>query len=88
MSNNTVDRRSTIIEIIQSKGKLRVEELRKKFDVSNVTLRNDLKKLEEDGHLRRTHGGALKRLPLTLPLSKRKKNSLMKKRESGERQQI
>jgi len=60
MSNNTVDRRSTIVEIIQTRGKLRVDELRKKFDVSNVTLRNDLKKLEEDGYLRRTHGGALK----------------------------
>jgi len=83
MSNNTVDRRSTIVEIIQTRGKLRVDELRKKFDVSNVTLRNDLKKLEEDGYLRRTHGGALKVETVAFDLAlieKEKKFSDEKKR--------
>ncbi len=59
-SFSTVDRRSTILDIINQKGKIHVDELSKVFSVSEVTVRNDLKKLEKDGFLRRTHGGALK----------------------------
>ena len=57
---STVDRRSTILDIINQQGKIHVDELSKAFNVSEVTVRNDLKKLEKDGFLRRTHGGALK----------------------------
>ena len=60
MSNNTVDRRSSIIEILNEKGKIHVTEVTKIFKVSDVTVRNDLKRLEKDGFLKRIHGGALK----------------------------
>ena len=49
------------IEIIQDfskSDKLSVTWLAKKYAVSQVTIRNDLKKLERDGFLVRTHGGA------------------------------
>ena len=56
---STVERRDSIIKIIQSNGKVRVDSLSEKFDVSTVTIRNDLDFLEKKGILHRTHGGAL-----------------------------
>jgi DeoR family transcriptional regulator, aga operon transcriptional repressor len=58
---STVERRDSIIRRIQKEGKVRVDELSEKFDVSTVTIRNDLDFLEKKGILHRTHGGALKR---------------------------
>ena len=60
MPNNTVDRRSSILEMLNDNGKIHVDELSKAFKVSDVTVRNDLKQLEKDGFLKRTHGGALR----------------------------
>ena len=57
----TVERRDGIIKIIQNQGKVRVDSLSEKFDVSTVTVRNDLDFLEKKGILHRTHGGALLR---------------------------
>lgn len=56
---STVERRDSIIKVIQSNGKVRVDSLSEKFDVSTVTIRNDLDFLEKKGILHRTHGGAL-----------------------------
>ncbi|MCC5913789.1 MAG: DeoR/GlpR transcriptional regulator [Balneolaceae bacterium] len=58
---STVERREQIVQLIQEEGKVRVDELSDTFDVSNVTIRNDLDILEKKGLLHRTHGGALKR---------------------------
>lgn len=56
---STVERRDSIIQLIQENGKVRVDNLSEKFDVSSVTIRNDLDFLEKKGILHRTHGGAL-----------------------------
>ncbi len=57
---NTVFRRSKILEMIEEKGRLNVQELSAYFKVSEVTIRNDLGQLEQKGLLIRTRGGAIR----------------------------
>jgi len=52
-------RQREIIELISQKGNVTVEELAKTFNVSKMTIRRDLEKLQESNLLQRTHGGAL-----------------------------
>lgn len=54
----TNQRRAAIAEKVLNQGMARVIDLAKHFSVSEVTIRNDLEILEQDGHLRRDHGGA------------------------------
>lgn len=56
---STVERRDKIIQKIQSEGSVRVDELSEEFDVSTVTIRNDLDFFENKGLIHRTYGGAL-----------------------------
>src|SRR5690625_8029647 len=56
---STVERRDSIIQLIRKDGKVRVDNLAEQFEVSSVTIRNDLDFLEKKGILHRTHGGAL-----------------------------
>lgn len=58
---STVDRRDQIIQILTDEGSVKVDELSGKFDVSTVTIRNDLDFLEKKGIVHRTYGGALLR---------------------------
>lgn len=58
---STVDRRDKILNKIQSKGSVRVDELSEEFNVSTVTIRNDLDFFEDKGLIHRTYGGALLR---------------------------
>ncbi|MFH5833678.1 transcriptional repressor AgaR [Halalkalibaculum sp. DA3122] len=56
---STVDRRDRILQKIRSEGSVRVDELSEEFEVSSVTIRNDLDFFEEKGLIHRTYGGAL-----------------------------
>lgn len=56
---STVERRDSIIQLIREHGRVRVDSLSEQFEVSSVTIRNDLDFLEKKGILHRTHGGAL-----------------------------
>jgi DeoR/GlpR family transcriptional regulator of sugar metabolism len=57
-------RRAGILAWLQEEGSARVRSLAEAFDVSEVTVRQDLEKLESDGHIVREHGGAfLKSVP-------------------------
>ena len=58
---STVDRRDEIVRIINENGKAKVEELSEVFQVSLVTIRNDLNYLEDRGLIHRVYGGALVR---------------------------
>jgi len=53
------ERRSIITEILKEKKRVTVKELAEKICVSEATLRTDLNKLEQEGLLARTHGGAV-----------------------------
>ena len=53
-----VERRNTIEQIINEKGSVLVVDLAKQFEVTTETIRGDLLKLEKQGVLIRTYGGA------------------------------
>ncbi|RUQ32460.1 DeoR/GlpR transcriptional regulator [Peribacillus cavernae] len=53
------ERKNEIVEILNVQEKILVPELVDYFQVSAATIRNDLRDLEHDGLLKRTHGGAL-----------------------------
>lgn len=56
----TKKRSDFILHELAAKGSVRVADLSKQLDCSEVTIRNDIQKLEEMGLLYRTHGGATK----------------------------
>ncbi len=53
------ERREYIISYLKEKKRIEVKELEEIFHVSGATLRTDLRELEKEGKLVRTHGGAL-----------------------------
>ncbi|MCF6224634.1 MAG: DeoR/GlpR family DNA-binding transcription regulator [Flavobacteriaceae bacterium] len=57
---STVERRLIIIKELDLKGKVDVRKLSNMFQVSEVTIRNDLAQLEKKNILIRARGGALK----------------------------
>ncbi len=83
---STVDRRDKIIQKIQSEGSVRVDELSEEFDVSTVTIRNDLDFFEEKGLIHRTYGGALLRNNVynDPSLEEKQKINVEEKRRIGE----
>ncbi|MBW3698214.1 DeoR family transcriptional regulator [Vibrio sp. T187] len=55
----TSKRRENILSQLKENGSVSVIELSQEFDVSTVTIRNDLAYLEKKGLLMRSHGGAI-----------------------------
>jgi DeoR family transcriptional regulator, fructose operon transcriptional repressor len=53
------ERQKKIFELIKEKGRITVKELSGFFNISDVTIRNDLKILSDSGSILRTHGGAI-----------------------------
>ena len=53
-------RKQMIKELVDRYRIIRVSDLSERFNISDVTIRRDLKELEAMGVLRRTHGGAIK----------------------------
>ncbi|TRZ41853.1 transcriptional repressor AgaR [Robertkochia solimangrovi] len=66
------ERRANILKILDELGKVDVQELSEKFGVTEVTIRNDLDKLEKNRLLVRTHGGAFKTSNIALTVSEKK----------------
>ena len=54
-----IERRRKIISILEERNSVLVPELSKIFSVTEETVRRDLEKLEADGFLKRTYGGAV-----------------------------
>ena len=59
----TVERHKKIIDKINQEGQVKSQSLCEELDVSSVTIRKDLKFLEEKGMLYRVHGGATQTNP-------------------------
>ena len=57
---NNKNRRGNILELLDSKQTVSISDLVERFEVSEMTIRRDLKALEEKGLLHRIHGGAIK----------------------------
>lgn len=55
---NTFERRNQIMALLKEKGTVLVNDLSKRFNVSEVSVRTDLRVLEEQRQLTRFHGGA------------------------------
>ncbi|MFC7686714.1 DeoR/GlpR family DNA-binding transcription regulator [Ureibacillus sp. GCM10028918] len=53
------ERHEKITALVNEKGSIRVSELSQIFKVTEETIRRDLEKLENDGKLQRSHGGAV-----------------------------
>ena len=56
---NTQQRRHTIVSLLAEQGEVTVDELARRFDTSEVTIRKDLTALEKNGLLLRRYGGAV-----------------------------
>ncbi|CAG7614319.1 DeoR/GlpR family DNA-binding transcription regulator [Paenibacillus allorhizosphaerae] len=54
-----VDRRKEIINLLEQSGTVRVGDLSQRFGVTDETIRRDLERLESEGLIVRTHGGAV-----------------------------
>lgn len=57
------ERRQRILELLARDGKVIAADLSQTFDVSEDTIRRDLRDLADAGKLQRVHGGALPRSP-------------------------
>ena len=54
------ERQQQILSLLEAKGEVQLNQLRDIFpELSIMTLRRDLMNLETEGHLIRTHGGAV-----------------------------
>lgn len=85
----TRHRRERIVEQVRREGSVRVGELARRFNVSEVTIRSDLVILEREGRLLRDRGGALARgghafVTSLLGVAQRATLNLDKKRRIGE----
>ncbi|WP_245249535.1 DeoR/GlpR family DNA-binding transcription regulator [Vagococcus allomyrinae] len=54
------ERKNKIIALLEEAGRIEVPDLVELFKVSGTTIRNDLRELEKEERLTRTHGGAIK----------------------------
>ena len=57
--HHLAQRRQKILTVIEAAGQVSVVELSARFNVSEVTIRQDLQALSEQGVLLRTRGGAV-----------------------------
>lgn len=66
MSNEQVlyleERRDRILQLLDSEQSVSINDLSARFNVSPATIRKDLRALEQEKKLRRTHGGAIRQL--------------------------
>lgn len=79
-------RRTRILDWLREEGSARVRDLSAAFEVSEATIRQDLERLEKEGHITREHGGAyLKTVPHQVEaLSLQHLENMDKKRAIGE----
>ncbi len=81
-----MERHQSILDILKEKKHVKVLELCEVLDVSAVTIRKDLKLLEEKGLLYRTHGGASLENPYIneRPIQEKEKISIQEKSKIAE----
>ncbi|WNQ09540.1 DeoR/GlpR family DNA-binding transcription regulator [Paenibacillus aurantius] len=60
MASRLNDRQQVIMDRLEAEGEIRLHDLKEMFEVTEMTIRRDLEKLEQAGLLRRTFGGAIR----------------------------
>lgn len=80
-----LDRRNKIISLLEDSGKVKVDELSERFDVSSVTIRNDLDYLEDHKIAFRIYGGAIPydKVGQETHLNQKKKKNINQKKQIG-----
>ncbi|WP_019615651.1 transcriptional repressor AgaR [Psychromonas ossibalaenae] len=56
---SAIERRTEIVSVVNRDGTARVEDLAAQFNVSSVTIRNDLSLLQKNGYVVRSHGAVI-----------------------------
>lgn len=81
----TLQRRVIILEELEKKGQVDVSSLSKALKVSEVTIRNDLRRLEQKNALIRARGGAIKidRVGMDFTISDKNKQNFAQKTRIG-----
>lgn len=54
------ERRQAILSKLEENGRVRVADLSEEMGCSEVTIRNDIRQMDKEGILKRTHGGAVR----------------------------
>ena len=78
-----IERRNAILTKVSSDGKVLVADLSREFNVTEETIRRDLEKLDNDGLVRKTYGGAVKNesFNIDLPFHVRKQTNVESKQK-------
>ena len=73
-----IERRGEILQKLMMDGKVVVNELAEKYEVTEETIRRDLEKLESEGYAKKTYGGAVRNDNMTseLPYTVRKQTNV------------
>ena len=81
-----IERRNLILTALQEDKRVLVSELSQRYDVSEETIRRDLEKLEKEGFVKKTYGGAVinEDNNVELPLMIRKKKNVIGKQRIAE----
>ena len=81
-----VERKNYILGLLQTEKRVVVAELAKTFDVSEETIRRDLDKLEREGRVQKSYGGAVLNdaAQSDMPLSVRKRTNVEGKQKIAE----
>lgn len=76
-----IERKNEILETLQREQRVLVAELSQKYKVTEETIRRDLEKLEQEGFVKKTYGGAVlnKNTGIDLPLRIREKTNRKEK---------
>ena len=76
-----IERKNEILAILQKEQRVLVSELSKRYEVTDETIRRDLEKLESEGFVKRTYGGAVlnKTRNLDMPLRIRERTNRSEK---------
>ena len=86
---STIERRVSILNKLDIDGQVIVADLSKELEVSEVTIRNDLKKLEGKKMLVRTRGGLLRLTGLeSMLIFPTRTNGILKKKRELEKRQL
>ncbi|SCP96668.1 DeoR/GlpR family DNA-binding transcription regulator [Anaerobium acetethylicum] len=76
-----IERKNEILAILQKEQRVLVSELSQKYEVTEETIRRDLEKLEKEGFVKKTYGGAVlnTNTNIDLPLRIREKTNKKEK---------
>ncbi len=78
MAMLAIERRNRILEKLGSEGKVIVVDLSREFGVTEETIRRDLDKLDAEGLVKKTYGGAVSKraMRMDLPYTVRKRSNI------------